>query len=293
MQSITLDNGETLAYRESGQGERVLLLIHGNLSSSQYWDVLMEQLPEDYHVFAPDLRGFGNSSYHHPIESISDFAEDLQAFIRQLQLKRPMILGWSLGGAIALQLACDTPQLLSRLILLASVNPQGFPLPKRDIYGRPIPGEFFQTKTELAQDPLVILPILKAFETQDQSFFKSLWNQVVYTQNKPDAQQYRRYLRATLKQRNYLDVIYALSCFNLSSHHNGVVPGTGAIKRLKSPTLIIHGDRDYVIPKSKALEGVKMLENQPKLVILKKAGHSPLVDNLEGLVTEIKAFWDS
>ncbi|WP_017306210.1 alpha/beta fold hydrolase [Spirulina subsalsa] len=290
MQSILLDNGETLTYRQSGQGGRVLLLIHGNLSSSQYWDVLMEQLPEDYQVFAPDLRGFGDSSYHHPIESIQDFAEDLQGFIRQLGLIQPMILGWSLGGAIALQLACNSPQLLSRLVLLASVNPQGFPLPKRDLYSRPIPGEFFQTKTELAQDPLVITPILKAFEAQDQSFFKSIWNQVVYTQNKPDAQHYRRYLRATLKQRNYLDVIYALSCFNLSFNYNGVVPGTGEIKKLKSPTLIIHGDRDYVIPKSKALQGVQMLENQPKLVILKNTGHSPLVDNLASVLNEIKAF---
>jgi len=50
LRSLTLNNGENIAYRETGTGDRILLLVHGNMSSSKHWDLLMENLPDEYKI---------------------------------------------------------------------------------------------------------------------------------------------------------------------------------------------------------------------------------------------------
>ena len=70
--TLTLKNGETIAYREAGKGEKTLLLIHGNMSSSVHWQPLMEALETEYRLVAPDMRGFGDSSYHKPFDSLRE-----------------------------------------------------------------------------------------------------------------------------------------------------------------------------------------------------------------------------
>ncbi len=67
LQKILLSNGETLAYREEGVGEKILLLIHGNMSSSKHWDILVKKLCDKYRIIAVDMRGFGGSTYNNPI----------------------------------------------------------------------------------------------------------------------------------------------------------------------------------------------------------------------------------
>ena len=60
---------ETLAYLDRGRGEAVLLL-HGNMSSSLHFTPLFERLAEGFRLIAPDLRGFGDSTYHEPFDSL-------------------------------------------------------------------------------------------------------------------------------------------------------------------------------------------------------------------------------
>ena len=48
LETIKLGNGEIMAYRKSGRGEKVLILVHGNMSSSKHWDIVMENMPEEY-----------------------------------------------------------------------------------------------------------------------------------------------------------------------------------------------------------------------------------------------------
>ena len=106
IKGVQLSNGETYTYREHGTGKQVLLLVHGNLSSSILWDLLLEGLPAGrYRMLAPDLRGFGDSSYHSPIQSIADLSQDLLAFMDALHVQQAAVMGWSMGGLVALQAA--------------------------------------------------------------------------------------------------------------------------------------------------------------------------------------------
>ena len=84
-----------------------VVLVDGNVSSSAFFQELMLKLANEggYHVYAPDLRGFGDSQVL-PVDAtrgVKDFSDDLASFVQTLELSQFHLLGWSLGGNIVLQ----------------------------------------------------------------------------------------------------------------------------------------------------------------------------------------------
>lgn len=113
---------------EAGSGE-VLLLLHGNGESSQYFQPLIPQLAEKYHVIAVDTRGHGASPCGTADFSLKQFAEDLHDFCIQRQISSAHILGFSDGGNIALLFALRYPYMVKSLILNgANIHPYGVKL---------------------------------------------------------------------------------------------------------------------------------------------------------------------
>ena len=109
-------------------GNRKLILVHGNVSSSHFFQKLMLALPEDIDVYAPDLRGFGHSEIKDVDASrgVRDFSDDVFAFAQEMGLNQASYLGWSLGGGVVMQLTIDHPEAVQKLILQAPVSPFGF-----------------------------------------------------------------------------------------------------------------------------------------------------------------------
>jgi pimeloyl-ACP methyl ester carboxylesterase len=108
-------------------GEPVVL-VHGNVSAARFFEEVMLALPEHYYVLAPDMRGYGRSE-RKPVDAtrgVRDFSDDLKAFVDALGLERFHLLGWSLGGNVALQYAIDYPADVRTLTLLAPGSPYGF-----------------------------------------------------------------------------------------------------------------------------------------------------------------------
>ncbi|WP_438503643.1 intracellular short-chain-length polyhydroxyalkanoate depolymerase [Ectobacillus ponti] len=287
--AVVLPNGETIAYRKAGSGEQIVMLVHGNMTSSKHWDVLMERLQDEYTIYAPDLRGFGASTYQQPISSLKEFSEDVKQFADALGLQRFSIAGWSTGGGIGMQFAIDYPERVEKLVLIESVGIQGYPILKKDAAGQPVLGEFLTTKEEIAADPVQVAPVLQALQNRDKEFYRALWNLVIYTHKQPEPDHYEEYLEDMLTQRNLVDVDYALATFNISEEHNGVVAGTGEVRKLNAPTLVIQGARDYVVPPAMG-EGIAKAVPQAEYVLLPDCGHSPLVDCLDALVNTINSF---
>ena len=116
--------------REAGDpAGPVLLLVHGNVSSSVFFEELMEDLSADFHLIAPDYRGYGGSERAtiDATRGMADFSDDLAALLDALGIEGPVdVLGWSAGGNIALQLAIDHPGRVRRLVLEAPGSPYGF-----------------------------------------------------------------------------------------------------------------------------------------------------------------------
>jgi len=107
-------------------GGPAVVLVHGNVSSSLFWQDVMLALPADLPVYAIDLRGFGDSETA-PVDAtrgVRDFSDDVAAAIDALGLGAVHLVGWSMGGGVALQYALDHPVL--SLTLQAPVSPYGF-----------------------------------------------------------------------------------------------------------------------------------------------------------------------
>jgi pimeloyl-ACP methyl ester carboxylesterase len=113
-------NGLHLYYEIHGTG-RPLVLLHGGLGAGEmFGPVIPAYVAAGYQVIAPDLQAHGRTAdIDRPID-IRLMADDIAALIRHLGLERPDILGYSLGGGVALFTAVKHPELVGRLILLAA-----------------------------------------------------------------------------------------------------------------------------------------------------------------------------
>lgn len=291
IQYVHLSNGETYAYREAGKGDEILLLVHGNMSSSKHWDMVMDNLQNKYKIYAVDLRGFGFSSYNKEINSLKDFSEDLKLFVDAINIKGFYAAGWSTGGGVVMQFAADYNDYVKKIILVESVGVKGYPMFKKDEKGQPILGQFLKNKQEISEDAIQVAPVLQALKNRDKEFYRGLWNMVIYTQKQPSPDKYEEYLEDMLTQRNLVDVDYALLTFNITDEFNGVTKGTGDVRHIKCPVLILQGEKDYVVPPYMGEEIAKYIPHGD-YVVLKDSGHSPLVDCLEVLVDKIVRFID-
>jgi pimeloyl-ACP methyl ester carboxylesterase len=115
-------HGRLLSYQDLGPVEgQVVLLIHGMVSDSTTWTRAAEQLAELGHrVLAPDLLGHGDSDKPEDGYQLSDFADSLATLLTELKVAEVTVVGHSFGGAVAMQLAYDHPELVRRLVLVSA-----------------------------------------------------------------------------------------------------------------------------------------------------------------------------
>ena len=112
--------GETFQYQEAGQGFP-LVLLHGLGSSAEDWEFQLPAFAPRFRVIALNLRGFGGSARGSGRLSIPRFADDVWAQLQQLGVRRFHLVGHSMGGAVALQVALDHPQAVARMVITNSV----------------------------------------------------------------------------------------------------------------------------------------------------------------------------
>ena len=121
---IIVINGHEVFCRIGGwdlrQRRPALLLIHGMAGSSATWREVMPALSRLHTVIAPDLLGHGESAK--PVEdySLEGFADGLHGLMAALDIEKATIIGQSLGGGIAMQLAYQHPGCCERLVLVGS-----------------------------------------------------------------------------------------------------------------------------------------------------------------------------
>lgn len=282
VQFLPLPNGETMAYRECGDPTKSpLVLIHGNQSSSVFYQNTMEKLEQEAHIIALDLIGFGDSSYNRTIDTLQDFSVDVALFLKAKDLKNVCILGWSTGGGIVLELAVDHPELVGHVILLDSVGIQGYPLYKLDAQNMPILSERIYKREDVASEPVQVIPVQTALEKKDKAFVKAAFDQLLYNLKEPPKEEYDLYLDAIVKERCIIDVDTALACFNITHENNGAVDGNGRIDLVKCPVTVLHGKKDLIVPVEEAIKTDMLLGAHSDLILLSNAGHALLNDRPE------------
>ena len=115
---------------ESGPADgEPLVLVHGNASSARFFEDLMSALAGSrYSIVAPDMRGYGASdpAIVDATRGLRDYSDDVHALVETLGLARFHLLGWSLGGNIAMQYTLDHPERVRSLTLHAAGSPYGY-----------------------------------------------------------------------------------------------------------------------------------------------------------------------
>jgi pimeloyl-ACP methyl ester carboxylesterase len=112
-------NGLNLYYETMGTG-RPLVLLHGGLGSGEMFGPVRPALAEHHQVIAVDLQGHGRTAdIDRPID-IRLMADDIAALIDHLELERPDLVGYSLGGGVALQTAVKYPDKVGRLVVASA-----------------------------------------------------------------------------------------------------------------------------------------------------------------------------
>ena len=113
-------HGDRIAYRDVGNGDEALLLIHGMAGSSETWRAVIPQLSRRYRVVAPDLLGHGQSAKPRGDYSLGAFAVWLRDLLDELGISQATIIGQSLGGGVAMQFVYQHPDYCQRLVLISS-----------------------------------------------------------------------------------------------------------------------------------------------------------------------------
>ncbi len=233
-------------YVEQGSGESVIL-IHGNTSSSVWWEYTFERLKDaPYRLIAPDLRGRGDTdgpSAHWTVEML---AADIIGLAQALKLDRFHLVGHSLGACVALQLALDhKPNVLSLTLL----NP-GW-----------VAGDMPAAVGDQARIEQMIA---------NKDLLKMALRGVAALH--PDNDAWKRLEAASLKQRDEasLQGVAALKSWNVVDR----LPKLGGI-----PTLVTRGTGDlYLSTEDVALKSVNGIPGA-RYEVIPNATHSPNVEN--------------
>lgn len=106
-------------YKSEGTGD-ALLFIHGLSDNLLYWEVLATHLKKYYQVIRIDLRGHGESELGNENISINLYSEDLKNLLDELNINHINLIGFSLGGAVALDFTIRYPKFVDSLILMST-----------------------------------------------------------------------------------------------------------------------------------------------------------------------------
>lgn len=120
MQRINV-NGIEIACVDEGKGAPVLL-VHGLGGSHDDWRLQRNEFAARHRLLVPDLRGFGASGRREPF-TIQQHARDMIALLAALGIRRAHVVGLSMGGAIAIEMAVTAPQAIAGLVL-ANTSPE-------------------------------------------------------------------------------------------------------------------------------------------------------------------------
>ncbi len=280
---------ETLAYLDEGQGP-VVLMVHGNMSSSIHFEPLISRIKDSYRCIAVDLRGFGDSSYNEAFDTLDALAQDVNLLLEKLGIDSCYLVGWSNGGGVGLKLCALHPQKIKKFFDIEGASLKGYPLFVKDEKYQST-GKPYRDKDHLATDPLSVAPVIRIYSAGDGAMMASIWDATIYTVNKPTPEQSELWISETLKQRNIVDLDWALANLNMSGEFTPYGPGDGSIANITCPVALTMGEKDAVVPGWMVMENFNALGDKATLLPYENCGHSPMVDCPDRLASDVRAFF--
>jgi pimeloyl-ACP methyl ester carboxylesterase len=258
--------GVETSYLEAGSGPPVLMM-HGSgpgVSGTANWQYNIPVLAEKFHVLAPDIVGFGATERPTDIVySLRAWTDHVWAFLDALGIEKTAIVGNSLGGRIALQMATDRPERISRMVLMGS------------------PG----VGMSLAEG----LQALRAYEPSHDAMRALLRNYFAV-----DPTLITDELVAIRYEASVADGAYeAYRAMFFDPRHKGSELGITEeeVRAIATPALLVHGREDKVVPLSVSVSMLDLLPNAD-LHVFSHCGHWTQIERADEFSALVKDYLD-
>lgn len=269
MRSASVQVGRLrLNHTYGGNGSPPVVLIHG-LGSSGYieWRFNLAALSRRNSTYAPDLPGFGQSDKPRARYGVPLFTRAVQGYMAALGLENAVVVGASLGGRIALQLALDEPQLVRKLVLVNSLG-----------LGRPQLQPIYPLLTLPQVGETMLRMIREALHRAHPALIRRVAARYIgmsgdleRTLNDAYLADLREMYAAKGYPAAYLATVRSLVTKEALQGAHDLSP---MLERIHAPLLIVWGDQDPLFPLEHAHRAHAMVPGS-RLAVIEGAGHTP------------------
>jgi pimeloyl-ACP methyl ester carboxylesterase len=256
-------NGIKIYYEEQGKGEP-LILINGLAFPMDLWFAQIQELSKDFRVIALDNRGIGRSDKPDEEYSIAMLAADAVGLLKSLGIAQAHVVGLSMGGFISQEIALSYPDVVNRLILVAT----GMGGPRSLELGKP-----FWEKAAAA--------IMGKPPEQVYRIDLTLMTAPGFVERHPDILDQAVALRMKNPQPLFAFLRQSAACstFDTNSRAQNIVP----------PTMIILGKDDPIFPIPLADDFRRTLP-KARMIVYENCGHAILLEKADQLSRDIREF---
>ncbi|WP_461436638.1 alpha/beta fold hydrolase [Methanosphaera sp.] len=242
-------------FKIEGNG-RPLVFIHGLSDSLLYWEFLASHLKRNYQIIRMDLRGHGESYLGNDEVNIDLYVSDLKNLLDDLNLDKVDLIGFSLGGAVALDFSLKYPENVSSLVLMSSFS-------KSDEYLTNIFTQFKNALKNSFEDFYdLILPMVLCPEVIDD--------------NREALDQIREFASKTANTDAYIKAVDACMEFDVDD----------SLSKIEVPTLVMSGKYDEISLLSSQKTIQKKIKNS-ELIVFDNVKHNLLVGKNNERVLEV------
>lgn len=253
MPFLKTSDGFLIHYRTKGKGTPVVFL-HGLGSCTDDWNIQTNYFRSTHHTITIDLRGHGKSDKPRPHKaeySIKRMAKDVSEVFLHLKIKKAHLVGLSMGGCTALQLALDFPEKVYSLVL---INTPVYGGGRRTIFRTQLSLRLFIARS-FGVKPMATIIANRLFPRKDQINLRALA---------------RKRIREN-PQWSYYASIQAIAGMNVEKK----------LDTLIKPTLIMIGEKDKIVHPILNKTLAKRLRKTAELILVKNAGHAIPLDSTE------------
>ena len=251
-----------LHYKTHGQGDPIYLL-HGWALNSRIWDAVLPELMQHGKVIAIDLPGHGKSDLpangHYDLDTITDE-------VKHILETNAIVVGWSLGGLAALNLACRYPQLINKLVLVCGspqfVRSDDWP----NAIGKNVIDGFAENLVSDYRATILRFLAIQALGSEQAKYAIREVRDKVFINGEP-------HLTALQEGLNLLI-------------NTNLRP---ALSGVRCPSLVVLGEKDTLIPANSGVDTTSLLANS-QLAIIDGAGHAPFISHTEEFLRIVTAF---
>ena len=250
-------NGLKMYYEVYGSGTPLVLLHGAFMTIRTNYGMMIPELSKTRQVIAVELQGHGHTADIDRPLSLEDMADDVSALLKYLKVESADILGYSLGGMVAWQMAIRHPESVKKLVIISAVYKyEGWSPETRDVFPKITPELFNGSPMKIEYDSVA-----------------------------PDPKHWTQFVN---KMKQFITTPYDFTA--------------DKIKNIKSPTLIITGDGDGVLPEHavemfRLRNGKYMVDFGPipdtQLAIFPGTSHISIMMQTKWLLSIVPAFLDA